>query len=145
MFFQCLATLIPLLNLIIKLNAVCECWFYNFSSPLAPSTIIYDNSCNLAAYALRRDPGFFKNSRFLIDRFHYRNHTGEYDIPVASYEHTDIQILIVLVAAECIFSDSFVISFSLVFLLSIIFLLLFECAMLSNWIKRDKLACCCNI
>jgi hypothetical protein len=43
---------------------------------VAPSVVIYDNSCNLAMYALKRDPGSFKDTLFLIDRFHYRNHTG---------------------------------------------------------------------
>lgn len=39
-----------------------------------PSTIIYDNSCMLAAYSLAREPNRFANVRFLIDRFHHTNH-----------------------------------------------------------------------
>ena len=48
----------------------------------------------MAAYALKRDPGFFKNLRFLTDRFHYRNHKSDFDIPIARNKHTDIQIFI---------------------------------------------------
>lgn len=43
----------------------------------APSTVIYDNACNLHNYALNRAPLFFKDTWFLIDRFHWRNHTGK--------------------------------------------------------------------
>ena len=39
--------------------------------------IVYDNACGLHAYCLNRDPNFFKNTRFLVDRFHYSNHTGK--------------------------------------------------------------------
>ena len=46
--------------------------YYN----LAPEVIIYDNSCNLHNYCLNREPDFFRNSQFLVDRFHWRNHTG---------------------------------------------------------------------
>ena len=38
--------------------------------------IIYDNACNLMMYCLRREPVFFKNSIFLIDRFHFDNHVN---------------------------------------------------------------------
>ena len=47
-----------------------------FATP--PEVVIYDNSCNLSAYCLRRDPGFFKNTKFVVDRFHFKNHTGEF-------------------------------------------------------------------
>lgn len=43
----------------------------------APENIIYDNSCNLHQYALNREPDTFKLSWFLVDRFHWPNHTGE--------------------------------------------------------------------
>ena len=43
----------------------------------APRVIVYDNACNLHTYCLNRDPVFFKHSRFLIDRLHWRDHTGE--------------------------------------------------------------------
>ena len=42
-----------------------------------PKTIVYDNACNLHDYALNRDPFHFKNSsQFLVDRLHWRDHTG---------------------------------------------------------------------
>ena len=47
---------------------------------VAPDCIIYDNSCNLQSYCLNRDPGFFKNTMFLVDRFHWKNHTGFLDL-----------------------------------------------------------------
>ncbi|CAH3150762.1 unnamed protein product [Pocillopora meandrina] len=37
--------------------------------------VVYDNSCNLHSYCLNRDPVFFKNSQFLVDRLHWRDHT----------------------------------------------------------------------
>ena len=42
----------------------------------APRVIIYDNACNLHSYCLNREPKFFQNSQFLVDRFHWPNHTG---------------------------------------------------------------------
>lgn len=43
-----------------------------------PKVIIYDNACNLHEYALNRNPRMFKDSQFLVDRFHWDNHTGSY-------------------------------------------------------------------
>ena len=42
----------------------------------APSIVVYDNACGLHTYCLKRDPHFFKETRFLVDRFHWNNHTG---------------------------------------------------------------------
>lgn len=42
----------------------------------APERVIYDNACHLLSYCLNRDPAFFKDTQFLVDRFHWRNHTG---------------------------------------------------------------------
>ncbi len=42
----------------------------------APQEIVYDNSCRLHLYCLNREPAFFKNSRFYVDRFHWRGHIG---------------------------------------------------------------------
>ena len=42
----------------------------------APALVIYDNACNLHRYALNRDPEFFTNTKFTVDRFHWSNHTG---------------------------------------------------------------------
>ncbi len=41
-----------------------------------PRMIIYDNCCKLHAYCLNREPVFFKNTLFLVDRFHWRGHVG---------------------------------------------------------------------
>ena len=46
---------------------------------IAPETIVYDNCCNLHNYCLNREPEFFRNSQFLIDRFHWSNHIGSYN------------------------------------------------------------------
>jgi hypothetical protein len=43
---------------------------------LAPKIIVYDNACNLHSYCLNRDPLFFKETKFLVDRFHWKNHRG---------------------------------------------------------------------
>ena len=43
----------------------------------APDIIVYDNACNLHNYALNRDPVFFKDSTFVVDRFHWPNHRGK--------------------------------------------------------------------
>ncbi|XP_070549105.1 uncharacterized protein [Ptychodera flava] len=42
----------------------------------APRIIIYDNCCKLHQYCLNREPAFFKNTMFLVDRLHWCNHTG---------------------------------------------------------------------
>ena len=52
---------------------------FSFSGP---KIIIYDNCCALHAYCLNRDPLFFKHTTFLIDRFHWRNHTGKKQLPL---------------------------------------------------------------
>ena len=44
--------------------------------PGAPGTIIYDNACNASRYCLRREPFYFSNVLFLIDRMHQCNHVG---------------------------------------------------------------------
>lgn len=42
--------------------------------PKAPDVIIYDNACNLHKYCLSREPDYFKNTRFLVDKFHWKCH-----------------------------------------------------------------------
>lgn len=42
-----------------------------------PSKLIYDNGCNLHNYCLNREPDFFMKTRFFVDRFHWKNHTGK--------------------------------------------------------------------
>ena len=43
---------------------------------LATELVIYDNSCRLHEYCLNRDPAFFKNTKFVVDKFHWKNHSG---------------------------------------------------------------------
>ena len=41
-----------------------------------PTEVIYDNACHLHVYALKREPNRFKNTRFMIDRLHAKNHVS---------------------------------------------------------------------
>ena len=42
-----------------------------------PKLVIYDNACKLHLYCLKREPKRFQNTRFLVDRLHYRKgHVG---------------------------------------------------------------------
>merc|ERR1712105_87726 len=42
-----------------------------------PRYVIYDNSCKLHLYCLKREPARFRNTIFLVDRLHYpRGHIG---------------------------------------------------------------------
>ena len=50
-----------------------------------PSTIIYDNGCHMHRYATKREPARFKNSKFLIDRFHSKNHTCTKGYDMSTY------------------------------------------------------------
>ena len=40
----------------------------------APRVILYDNACQLATYALARDPKHFGDTAFIVDRLHYEGH-----------------------------------------------------------------------
>lgn len=42
----------------------------------APELITYDNCCRLMDYCLNREPEHFKNTCFLVDAMHYKNHTN---------------------------------------------------------------------
>lgn len=42
----------------------------------APKVIVYDFACALQEYCLNRAPEFFKDTRFVVDRFHWANHTA---------------------------------------------------------------------
>jgi hypothetical protein len=48
--------------------------FHRFSK--APKMIVYDNACNLHRYTMRRQPLFFAQTRFAIDRMHQNNHVA---------------------------------------------------------------------
>jgi hypothetical protein len=62
-------------------------WWRNWNHPMSPSlcswpdlqpVVIYNNTCHLHTYCLNREPGMFKNTKFIIDRLHVHlpNHTG---------------------------------------------------------------------
>eukprot|EP00058_Branchiostoma_floridae_P026343 XP_002611834.1 hypothetical protein BRAFLDRAFT_83142 [Branchiostoma floridae] len=42
----------------------------------APRVVVYDNACRLHQYCLNREPVFFMNTLFCVDRLHWINHTG---------------------------------------------------------------------
>ena len=44
--------------------------------PMPPQMIIYNNGCKLHQYVLNREPVHFKNTIFLVDRFHWQGHVG---------------------------------------------------------------------
>jgi hypothetical protein len=41
-----------------------------------PKVVVYDFACSLQDYCLNRAPGFFANTLFVIDRFHWSNHVS---------------------------------------------------------------------
>jgi hypothetical protein len=42
-----------------------------------PRLIIYDNACKLHLYCLKREPRRFQDTRFMVDRLHFRKgHVG---------------------------------------------------------------------
>jgi len=41
-----------------------------------PKLIVYDNACKLHLYVLKREPLRFQNTRFMVDRMHYKGHVG---------------------------------------------------------------------
>lgn len=41
----------------------------------APKVILYDFACALSAYCWNRDPAFFRDTLFLVDRLHDKNHS----------------------------------------------------------------------
>lgn len=43
---------------------------------IMPEIILYDNGCNLNEYILNRYPNEFKNTRFLVDGFHFNSHVN---------------------------------------------------------------------
>ena len=69
----------------------------------APEVVVYDFACQLAPYCLSREPGFFANTRFVIDAFHSDNHIkcGQSSF-LDTYTKTDPSLIAVnSSAAEC--------------------------------------------
>ncbi|KAG1658172.1 hypothetical protein FOA52_006933 [Chlamydomonas sp. UWO 241] len=48
--------------------------FWRFSE--APYMVIYDNSCNLDRYVLLREPAYYDNGIFMVDRMHIKHHVN---------------------------------------------------------------------
>lgn len=55
-------------------RALFELIFTRFK--IAPEAIIYDNACNASLYCLKREPEFFENTDFMVDKMHIRGHTN---------------------------------------------------------------------
>ena len=56
-------------------RAVFDVIFMRFVRP--PQCVVYDNSCHLSLYCALREPSFFRDVSFIVDRFHARNHKLE--------------------------------------------------------------------
>jgi len=60
-------------------SACCRCLFYvqvRFTTAPLLTGIGIDSGCKLHQYVLNREPVHFKNSIFLVDRFHWQGHMG---------------------------------------------------------------------
>ena len=44
--------------------------------PVAPKVVVYDFACALQDYCLNRQPAHFRNTMFMVDRFHWYNHVS---------------------------------------------------------------------
>jgi len=53
-----------------------SCFDFFLTLVIAPVHIFYDGSCHAYTGALLREPLFFMNSRFFVDKFHWRNHVN---------------------------------------------------------------------
>ncbi|XP_060601822.1 uncharacterized protein LOC132755047 [Ruditapes philippinarum] len=58
----------------------------------APRQVIYDNACKLHEYCLNRDPLFFKETEFYIDRLHLDNHTTSLVLELQRYNSQDDEL-----------------------------------------------------
>ena len=55
-----------------------------------PKIIIYDNACHLMTYCLKREPARFKNTKFLIDRFHSSGHKCTKGYHMSTYKDDEL-------------------------------------------------------
>ena len=58
--------------------------------PTPPKTVVYDNACKLHQMVLKREPLRFKNTKFLVDRFHSKGHTCSRGYHMDTYEKDEI-------------------------------------------------------
>ena len=56
---------------------------YHFNE--MPSLIIYDDSCHLHNYILKREPKRFSNTRYMVDRLHDKTHKCSAGYTMDSY------------------------------------------------------------
>lgn len=67
-----------------------------------PTTVVYDNTCNLFEYCLNRDPIHFKETIFLVDGLHWPNHKRMYIlIDIIFIYHRLFILLFVQVDVSC--------------------------------------------
>ena len=52
--------------------------FKSSSFHIAPKVVIHVNACNLHEYCLYEQPSFFQERKFLVNRLHWKNHSGKY-------------------------------------------------------------------
>ena len=71
--------------------------------PKAPKVVIYDFACQLSQYCMVREPEFFKNTLFAIDRMHAAGHVGCSESSFLSHHDTTNPSLLHVnsQAAEC--------------------------------------------
>ncbi len=50
-------------------------FWYKYSA-VAPKVVVYDFACALHGYCLNRQPEHFKDTVFLVDRFHWKSHNA---------------------------------------------------------------------
>ncbi|KAE8185006.1 hypothetical protein CF336_g7582 [Tilletia laevis] len=55
-------------------NDVFSAIYTHWSTP--PAVIVYDFACQLGPYSLRREPGFFKDTLFVVDQMHEKGHSN---------------------------------------------------------------------
>ena len=58
--------------------------------PTPPKTVVYDNACKLHQMVLKREPLRFKNTKFLVDRFHSKGHTCSRGYHMDTYKKDEI-------------------------------------------------------
>ena len=56
------------------LSMLLEVLYCRFKCP--PTTVVYDNACRTATYCCSREPHFFRNTCFVVDRLHFMGHTN---------------------------------------------------------------------